>query len=204
MLCSFCLSTAFHFAVTFHFPWYCLSCAHKVPHLPIQVTWQLLVPHPIKNMVHVHTNIPRPRLWQCNKRWPWGLDLFEPNSEPIETKLNFAAPGKKIASFVLITAGGTKMIFWHWQDESQQRGRRGFAGRTSSGAVTAFLKCEEMRDVQKQERLLEGDYICQCIWVSRPSLLPSNLCSRDQDNLVGGGGLVPGAFQPYWQGQATV
>lgn len=95
VLCSFWLSTAFHFTVSFHFPWYCLSCAHKVPHLPSQVTWQLLVPHPIKSMLHVHKNVLGPLLWQCNKRWPWGLDLFEPNSEPIETKLNFAAPGKK-------------------------------------------------------------------------------------------------------------
>lgn len=95
VLCSFWLSTAFHFTVNFHFHWYCLSHVHKVPYLPIQVAWQLLVPHPIKNVLHVHANIPRPRLWQCNKRWPWGLDLFESNSEPIETKLNFAAPGKK-------------------------------------------------------------------------------------------------------------
>jgi len=95
VLCSFWLPTAFHFTVNFHFAWYCLSCAREVPHLPIQVTWQLLVPHPNKTMLHIHTNVSGPRLCQCNKRWPWGLDLFEPNSEPIEMKLNFAAPGKK-------------------------------------------------------------------------------------------------------------
>lgn len=95
VFCSFWLPTAFHFTVNFHFPRYCLSCAHKEPHLPIQVTCQLLDPHPIENMLHVDTNNPGPCLWWCNKRWPWGLDLFEPNSEPIETKLNFAAPGKK-------------------------------------------------------------------------------------------------------------
>lgn len=99
--CSLWLSTAFHFTVSFRLPQYCLSCTHKVTHLPIQVTWQLLVPHSIKNMLHIHMNILGPLLRQFNKRWPWGLDLFEPNSEPIETKLNFTAPGRKNKFFVL-------------------------------------------------------------------------------------------------------
>lgn len=48
------------------------------------------------------------------------------------------------------------MILWHWQDESQEREKRVFAGRTSLGAVTVCLKCEGIRGVQEQGRLLEG------------------------------------------------
>lgn len=66
----------YFFTENFHFPWSCVSCAQKVLHLPTQVTWQLLVPHPVKNILHVHTNIPRPCLWQFNKSWPWGRRIY--------------------------------------------------------------------------------------------------------------------------------
>lgn len=49
-----------------------------------------------------------------------------------------------------------------------------------------------MRDVHKQGRQLERDYVCQQVWVSCVSLVPSSLCSCDQDNLVGGGGCFLG------------
>lgn len=36
-------------------------------------------------------------------------------------KIKFCYPREKITSFVLITASGTKMILWHWQDEFQDK-----------------------------------------------------------------------------------
>lgn len=74
--------------------------------------------------------------------------------------------------------------------------RISFADRTSLGAATVFLKCEVVRGVQEKGRLMEGDYVWQWIWVNCASLLPSKLCSYDEDNLAGRGLLIFMGFTP--------
>lgn len=112
-------------------------------------------------------------------------------------KIKFCYPEEKITSFVLITAGGTKMTLWHWQNEFQDK----FCWQNLVGG------CYCLSEVWSGERCAGTgeangrDYVRQWIWVSCASLLPSNLCSCDEDNLVGRGGLVFLGFTPHCQGQ---
>lgn len=122
-------------------------------------------------------------------------------------KIKFCYPREKITSFVLITASGTKMILWHWQDEFQDK----FCWQDLVGG------CYCLSEVWGGERCAEtGDASGGGLWLTMGlgelCLSPSDSAPVDawnprhhcdEDNLVGGGGLVFVGFTPHCQDQAN-